>query len=237
MAARKVSTAMFRMPFRREEEEPGPGWLVVWALAVPPQVTHMSPTRTSLHCCKIWQQMAGDCCLSKRIISPLSGLLREAALLLSLTISAWYTDNSTRLQMHPGIYKQPDWLTLKTRGSVQQGEREEHQCQNVNEKDLLRSQKRGRACRTVREGNLKWILKQFVWFCCVAKTLERAFPSVLLSPWPVSASLVRLSHLSSCYGTSPLRPCHRPQRARPYHQSHRWATRTTGTSLQWWPEM
>lgn len=49
-------------------------------------------------------------------------------------------------------------------------------------KTCWRSQKRGRACRTVREGNLKWILKQFVWFCCVAETLERAFPSVLLSP-------------------------------------------------------
>lgn len=116
MAARKVSTAMFRMPFRREEEELGPGWLVVWALAVPPQVTHMSPTHTSLHCCKIWQQMAGDCCLSKRIISPLSGLLREAALLLSLTISAWYTDDSSRLQMHPSIYKQPRLINLEDPG-------------------------------------------------------------------------------------------------------------------------
>lgn len=62
-------------------------------------------------------------------------------------------------------------------------------------------------------------------------TLESGSPSVLLSPWPVSGSPVRLSHLSSYCGTGPRRPRHRPQRAEPRHQSHRWAARTTGASL------
>lgn len=68
-------------------------------------------------------------------------------------------------------------------------------------------------------------------FTFVPHTLESGFPSVPLSPWPVSGSPVRLSHLSSYCGTGPRRPRHRPQRAEPHHQSHRWAARTTGTSL------
>lgn len=80
------------------------------------------------------------------------------------------------------------------------------------------------------KGKYKESLSSF-WYTFVPHTLESGFPSVLLSPWPVSGSPVRLSHLSSYYGTGPRRPRHRPQRAEPRHQSHRWAARTTGTSL------
>lgn len=100
-------------------------------------------------------------------------------------------------------------------------EREDHQC----EIDIL-----GRADRerhTLGGESLSSLFGVASW-----QTQESGFPSVLFSPWPLSASLVHLSRLNSCYGTSPLRPCHRPQRARTYHPSHRWATHTTGTSLQ-----
>lgn len=191
----------------------------------------MSCTRTPAHCCKIWQQITGERCLSKRIIGPRFALLREAVLLLSLTFSHAIYDQFHEITDASWHIQLPRLINLEDLGLSAARQREEHQCQNINEKDMLEELEVGHGCRMGREGNLKWILKQFVWFCFVADTLERGFPSVLLSPWPVSASLVCLSHLSSCCGTCPLRPCHRPQRARPYNQSYRRATHTTGTSL------
>lgn len=191
----------------------------------------MRSTRTPLYCCKTWQQIKGERCLYKHIISALLWVIERSRFpafpyvlvviyrqVHEITAASWHI-RPTRL------------INLEDLGFSVAREREENQCQNVNETDLLEEPEEGQASKMGRAGNLKWIFKQFVWYCFVADTLERGFPSVLLSPWPVSASLVRLSHLSRCYGTSPLRPCHRPQRARPYHQSHRWATYTTGTSL------
>lgn len=130
--------------------------------------------------------------------------------------------NPITLQMHPVLNDQLNWLPLKTLVWVQQASVKNTSVKMQMIKVCCRGQKKTMPARW--EGNLKWILKQFVWLCFVQDTLERGFPSVLLSPWPLSASLVCLSHLSSCSRTSPLRPCQRPQRARPHHQSHRWAT-------------
>lgn len=197
MAARKVSTAMFRMPFRREEEELGPGWLLVWALPYP-QVTPMSPYRTSLslHCCKFWQQITGEHRLSKRIISPLSGLSRERlhSCFPPNILDVMYgrfneiTDASWQIQPTRLINLEDPELSAAR-------EREEHQCRNINEKDLLKEMEKAGPYMMGegKVGNLKWILKQFVWFCLVDGTLERSFPSVPFSPWPVLASLSRLS--------------------------------------------
>ena len=188
---------------------------------------------TSLCCCKIWQGITRELCLSKCIINSQSRFWREDPAFLNIlglmygqfheiTDASWHI---TRLINHED---------LECRAAAR--ECEEHKCQNINEKDVFwMSQRRAVPCRMGREVNMEWILKQSVWFCCVAHALERGLPSVLLSPWPVSASVVCLSHLSSCYGTSPPRPWHRLQRAKPYHQSHRWATCTTGSSLQWRP--
>lgn len=153
MAARKVSTAMFRMPFRREEEEL---CLVDWYCEhCHPLRWLTSSTRTPLHCCKVWQQFTGDRCLSKRIIHPRSVLLREPVLLLFLAVSVWYMVNSMRLQMHPGIYNLPDWLTLEDLGLRAAREHEECQCQNVNEKKPVEGARRGPYLQDGKRGESK----------------------------------------------------------------------------------
>lgn len=128
----------------------------------------------------------------------------------------------------------PNWLPLKAWSSMQQVSVKNTCVKKVIKKPVGRA-RRDPSLQNGNGGNLKWILKPFVWFCFVEDTLEGGFPSVLLSPWPLSANL---SHLSSCYWTSPLRPCQRPQRARPDHQSQRRrATPITESSHQWCPKI
>lgn len=176
----------------------------------------MTFLRSLQHVCKVLQQITGESCLSESITGSQSLLLSKAVWLLSQTFSILYMTNSIRLQMHPGINKH------QTECSWRPGA----QCSKwvwrtpvskSNEKGLLDKPEEDQVGRREMEGNLKWIFKQFVRFCFVEDAPEGDFPSVLPSPWPLSA---KLSHLSSCHWTSPLRPCQRLQRARPYHQSH-----------------
>lgn len=126
MAAHKVSAAMFRMPFRREEEELG---LVDW------WCEHYRPLRwltwvapaPLLAVVKFDSKSQEKRCLSKRIIKSTDWVFffffeRGCAPGFPYIPGVIYGQfrEITDASWHRG-YNQTDWLTLKTWGSVQQG--------------------------------------------------------------------------------------------------------------------
>lgn len=114
-------------------------------------------------------------------------LLKQALLLLSLTVSVWYMVDSMRLHMHPGIYNHPDWLTLKNQGAQGSTGAWRARVSKRKFKGPVGGGKEDWACygRKIKSESLSRLFGSALW-----QILWRAFPSVLLSPWLVSASLV-----------------------------------------------